>query len=191
MSNSELQAFIDDYIDQRQPRFSTLSDAIWDHPETRFNETYSATLLADALDTLRGEPSERWTPELAIGAQGRLPEDWIADDDIRLGTYMRLARLDEHDEVDLVAAELEDRFGDMPDAARALIAATRLRADARRAGIAKLGDLTPRGIRTHLGLNKPIYERSAAYGHFGRQAEGDFFPWEKLDLVDDLKAALA
>ncbi|THG39802.1 methionine adenosyltransferase [Sphingomonas olei] len=59
------------------------------------------------------------------------------------------------------------------------------------AGIAKLGDLTPRGIRTHLGLNKPIYERSAAYGHFGRQAEGDFFPWEKLDLVEDLKAALA
>lgn len=50
MSNSELQAFIDDYIDQRQPRFSALSDAIWDHPETRFNETYSATLLADALE---------------------------------------------------------------------------------------------------------------------------------------------
>ncbi|WP_321147975.1 amidohydrolase, partial [Serratia marcescens] len=45
-----MQAFIDDYIDQRRPRFSTLSDAIWDHPETRFNETYSATLLADALE---------------------------------------------------------------------------------------------------------------------------------------------
>ena len=59
------------------------------------------------------------------------------------------------------------------------------------AGIEKLGGMTPRGIRTHLGLNKPIYERSAAYGHFGRQADGDFFPWEKLDLVDDLKAALA
>jgi S-adenosylmethionine synthetase len=58
-------------------------------------------------------------------------------------------------------------------------------------GIAKLGDLTPRGIRTHLGLNKPIYQRTAAYGHFGREADGDFFPWEKLDLVDDLKAALA
>ncbi|UYY57955.1 methionine adenosyltransferase [Sphingomonas sp. S2-65] len=58
-------------------------------------------------------------------------------------------------------------------------------------GIEKLGGLTPRGIRTHLGLNKPIYERTAAYGHFGRQAEGDFFPWEKTDLVDDLKAALA
>jgi S-adenosylmethionine synthetase len=41
---------------------------------------------------------------------------------------------------------------------------------------ASLGGLTPRGIRTGLGLNKPIYQPSAAYGHFGRQAEGDFFP---------------
>ena len=51
--------------------------------------------------------------------------------------------------------------------------------------------LTPRGIREHLGLNKPIYQKSAAYGHFGRKPEGDFFPWEKTDLADKLKAALA
>ena len=57
--------------------------------------------------------------------------------------------------------------------------------------IGKLGGLTPRGIRTHLGLNKPIYEATAAYGHFGRKAEGDYFPWERVDLVDDLKAAVA
>jgi S-adenosylmethionine synthetase len=57
--------------------------------------------------------------------------------------------------------------------------------------IGKLGKLTPRGIRTHLGLNKPIYAATAAYGHFGRKAEGDLFPWERLDLVDDLKTALA
>jgi S-adenosylmethionine synthetase len=57
--------------------------------------------------------------------------------------------------------------------------------------IGKLGGLTPRGIRTHLGLNKPIYRKTAAYGHFGRKPEGDFFPWEKTDLVEDLKAALA
>ena len=59
------------------------------------------------------------------------------------------------------------------------------------ASIEKLGGLTPRGIRTHLGLNKPIYRKTAAYGHFGRQAEGDYFPWERTDLVEDLKAALA
>jgi S-adenosylmethionine synthetase len=49
--------------------------------------------------------------------------------------------------------------------------------------------LTPKGIRTHLGLNKPIYQPAAAYGHFGRKADGDFFSWEKTDLVDALKAA--
>lgn len=65
------------------------------------------------------------------------------------------------------------------------------RIEAAIASIEKLGGMTPRGIRTHLGLNKPIYARTAAYGHFGRKAEGDFFPWEKTDLVDDLKAALA
>ena len=57
--------------------------------------------------------------------------------------------------------------------------------------IGKLGGLTPRGIRTLLGLNKPIYEATAAYGHFGRRSEGDLFPWERVDLVDDLKAAVA
>jgi S-adenosylmethionine synthetase len=57
--------------------------------------------------------------------------------------------------------------------------------------IEKLGGLTPRGIRTHLGLNKPIYARTAAYGHFGRKAEGDLFPWERTDLAEDLRAALA
>jgi S-adenosylmethionine synthetase len=54
----------------------------------------------------------------------------------------------------------------------------------------KLVRLTPKGIREHLKLNAPIYKRTAAYGHFGRDAEGDFFTWEKTDLVDALKAAI-
>jgi S-adenosylmethionine synthetase len=57
--------------------------------------------------------------------------------------------------------------------------------------IPQLVRLTPKGIRTHLGLNKPIYKQTAAYGHFGRTSEGDSFPWERTDLVDKLKAALA
>ncbi len=52
--------------------------------------------------------------------------------------------------------------------------------------------LTPRGIRTHLGLNKPIYARTSSYGHFGRKAEKDGgFSWEKTDLVAELKKQLA
>ena len=59
------------------------------------------------------------------------------------------------------------------------------------AAIPQLVRLTPKGIRTHLGLNKPIYKQTAAYGHFGRTADGDAFPWERTDLVEKLKAALA
>ena len=51
----------------------------------------------------------------------------------------------------------------------------------------ELVDLSPRGIRSHLGLNRPIYERSAAYGHFGREPDDDGgFSWEKTDLVPEL-----
>jgi S-adenosylmethionine synthetase len=57
--------------------------------------------------------------------------------------------------------------------------------------IPQLVRLTPKGIRTHLGLNKPIYKQTAAYGHFGRTATGEAFPWERTDLVDKLKAAIA
>ena len=58
------------------------------------------------------------------------------------------------------------------------------------AALPRLVRLTPKGIRTHLQLNKPIYERTASYGHFGRTPDGDFFSWEKTDLVDALKQAL-
>ncbi len=56
------------------------------------------------------------------------------------------------------------------------------------AAVAKAMDLTPRGIRTHLGLNRPIYARTSAYGHFGRAPEADGgFSWEQTDLIDTLK----
>jgi len=57
--------------------------------------------------------------------------------------------------------------------------------------VAQAMDLTPRGIREHLGLNKPIYQRTSAYGHFGRAPEADGgFSWEKTDLIEALKAAV-
>ena len=59
------------------------------------------------------------------------------------------------------------------------------------AAIDKVMDLSPRGIRSHLAMNKPIYARTAAYGHFGREPEADGgFSWEKTDLVEALKSAL-
>ncbi|MFP6712140.1 MAG: methionine adenosyltransferase [Rhodospirillales bacterium] len=59
------------------------------------------------------------------------------------------------------------------------------------AALQEVMDLSPRGIREHLGLSRPIYARSAAYGHFGRTPDDDGgFSWEKTDLVEPLKAAL-
>ncbi|WP_424975403.1 methionine adenosyltransferase [Dinoroseobacter sp. S124A] len=57
--------------------------------------------------------------------------------------------------------------------------------------VAELMDLSPRGIREHLQLNRPVYQRTAAYGHFGRAPDADGgFSWERTDLVDALKAAV-
>jgi S-adenosylmethionine synthetase len=57
--------------------------------------------------------------------------------------------------------------------------------------LAKVMNLTPKGIRLHLGLNRPIYQRTSAYGHFGREPDADGgFSWERTDLIDALKAAV-
>jgi S-adenosylmethionine synthetase len=56
----------------------------------------------------------------------------------------------------------------------------------------ELVDLSPRGIRQHLGLNRPIYARTSAYGHFGRAPDADGgFSWERTDLVESLRSAVA
>ena len=57
--------------------------------------------------------------------------------------------------------------------------------------LSQVMNLTPRGIRAHLDLNRPIYARTTAYGHFGRSPEKDGgFSWEKTDLVDEIRAAV-
>ncbi len=55
--------------------------------------------------------------------------------------------------------------------------------------LAEVMDLTPRGIRKHLDLNKPIYARTSSYGHFGRKPGRDGFSWEKTDLADAINKA--
>jgi S-adenosylmethionine synthetase len=57
--------------------------------------------------------------------------------------------------------------------------------------LSEVMDLTPRGIRSHLNLNRPIYARTAAYGHFGRAPEADGgFSWERTDLADAIRSAV-
>ena len=67
----------------------------------------------------------------------------------------------------------------------------RVEEDKLEAAIMEVVDLSPRGIRERLSLSRPIYRRTASYGHFGRKPDADGgFSWERLDLVDALKEAL-
>jgi transcription-repair coupling factor (superfamily II helicase) len=95
-------------------------------------------LLEDALRTARGETVERWTPELQLGIGGRLPADWIPEEDMRISLYARLGRLRSDAELDAFEAELEDRFGELPEEANLLLSITRIRERARGLDIARI-----------------------------------------------------
>ena len=119
-------------------------------------------LLGLALRSARGEPFDDWRPELKLAIAGRLPAAWIPAADVRLPLYMRLARVTEPDGLDDFEAELEDRFGALPDAARILLDVARARLLCRTAGIARVDAgpaaiaLTPRpgSVPTAAGLNE-------------------------------------
>lgn len=102
-------------------------------------------LLESAVRAARGEDVERWTLELHLGIEGRLPADWIPDDDLRVTLYARLSRLSDAQGIDAFADELEDRFGALPAPASALLAVARIRADACAARIAQV-DAGPAAI---------------------------------------------
>jgi transcription-repair coupling factor (superfamily II helicase) len=86
-----------------------------------------------------------WLPELRLGLGGRLPEDWIPEEEVRINLYARLARIGSAGEIEALAAELEDRFGTLPDETRRLIELARIRLLARAAGIARV-DAGPAAI---------------------------------------------
>ena len=102
-------------------------------------------LLASAVRAARGEDVERWTPELHLGLEGRLPAEWIPDEELRVTLYTRLARLADPEEIEHFAEELEDRFGVPPPEAITLLTVARIRAGAKAAHIARV-DAGPAAI---------------------------------------------
>lgn len=102
-------------------------------------------LLGSALREARGEKVERWAPELNLGSCGAIPSDWIPEPDVRLGLYVRLARIDRETDLDAFEEELSDRFGPLPKTVQTLLAHARLRLSARLARIARI-DAGPAAI---------------------------------------------
>ena len=102
-------------------------------------------LMKLAIARARGEEVEDWTPTIRAGSDGLLPVEWIPDLDLRITLYARLARIADVASLERFEEELVDRFGEMPDEARGLLATTRLRVLARGVGVARL-DAGPAAI---------------------------------------------
>jgi transcription-repair coupling factor (superfamily II helicase) len=101
-------------------------------------------LFEAALRQAQGQDPGLWVPDLNLGDAGGLPAEWIPDPDIRLGLYVRLARLCDEVELDAFGEELADRFGPQPGAAQRLLAAARIGILARAAGSSALTPVPPR-----------------------------------------------
>lgn len=108
-------------------------------------------LLAQALAAANGEAVDDWQPDLRLGLSGSLPAEWIADTDLRVQLYVRLARLRSIAAVDAFEDELADRFGQIPAAVESLLLAARISVLARETGVARIDAgpaaiaFTPRG----------------------------------------------
>ena len=102
-------------------------------------------LLEGALRAARGEPVDRWAPELHLGLSGSLPESWIPDVEVRVVLYGRLARIADGAALDAFEAEIEDRFGTPPAEVHWLQEYARIRLLAREAKVARI-DAGPAAI---------------------------------------------
>ncbi len=108
-------------------------------------------MLEEAIARIRAgeagvpvEADETWAPQINLGVPVLIPEDYVADLDVRLGLYRRLSGLESRTEMEGFAAELHDRFGKLPAEVETLLRVVRVKTMCRRAGIAKL-DAGPKG----------------------------------------------
>jgi len=105
-------------------------------------------MLEEAVAAMKGgdmaEPRDTWTPEIALGTSVLIPEAYVADLALRLGLYRRVATLETRDDIDAFAAELVDRFGELPEEVRHLLDVVEIKGLSRHAHVAKV-DAGPKG----------------------------------------------
>ena len=110
-----------------------------------YQHLFARALQQARIDQDGGEPIDDWVPELHLELGGSLPEEWIPEEEVRLALYGRLARIADVATLDRFEAELDDRFGAMPDPAQRLLHVARIRMLARQAGIERI-DAGPAAI---------------------------------------------
>ena len=106
-------------------------------------------MLEEAVTSLKAgiaaPVADRWSPQITIGAALLIPEDYVADLSVRLSLYRRLADIDDERDIDVVAAELVDRFGKLPQEVEHLLQVVAIKALSRRANVEKV-EAGPKGI---------------------------------------------
>ncbi len=106
------------------------------------------SMLEEAVATLRGgdlgEAADHWSPQISLGTAVLIPEAYVGDLQLRLGLYRRLSGLEQRADIDAFAAELVDRFGELPDEVRHLLDVMEIKGLCRQAGIAQV-DAGPKG----------------------------------------------
>jgi len=106
------------------------------------------SMLEEAIASLKGsdfaETQEQWSPQISLGTAVLIPETYVGDLQLRLGLYRRLANLENREEIDAFAAELVDRFGELPEEVRHLLDVVEIKGLCRQAGIAQV-DAGPKG----------------------------------------------
>jgi len=150
-------------------------------------------LLEGALRAARGEPVDRWAPELHLGLSGSLPESWIPDVEVRVVLYGRLARIADGATLDAFEAEIEDRFGALPAEVHWLLEYARIGLLAREAKVARI-DAGPAAIALR---PRPDFTADPAAAGLGTKdgrlllAERIEAPQERLERLRLLLEALA
>jgi transcription-repair coupling factor (superfamily II helicase) len=104
-------------------------------------------MLEEAVASLKGgevESADQWSPQISLGTSMLIPESYVADLQLRLGLYRRLATIEQRADIDAFAAELVDRFGELPAEVRHLFDVMEVKGLCRQAGIAQI-DAGPKG----------------------------------------------
>jgi transcription-repair coupling factor (superfamily II helicase) len=106
------------------------------------------SMLEEAVAAMKGgdmgDAAEQWTPEISLGTSILIPETYVTDLALRLGLYRRLSGLESREDIDAFAAELVDRFGEMPEEVKHLLDVMEIKGLCRAAGVAKV-DAGPKG----------------------------------------------
>jgi transcription-repair coupling factor (superfamily II helicase) len=105
------------------------------------------SMLEEAVASLRdggAGDEEQWSPQISLGTAVLIPETYVADLQLRLGLYRRLSVLEQRGDIDAFAAELVDRFGELPEEVKHLLDVVEIKGLARQAGVSQI-DAGPKG----------------------------------------------